>query len=123
MAKLMLVRCSPRLVEFFQDKKRFHIIVAQTKDDARRLLEKTSPDLLPDLVIIGDYPNSFPKRKRKREIIEFAQSLKVQFRRIKIVLLNGMIFKKRAPECAYGVAKGRPEQVFNTIQDILSPNS
>ena len=121
MAKVMLVKCGPRLVEFIQNRKRFHIIVAQTNDEARTILEKTAPDLLPDLVVIGTYPRSSSRTRDKRGMIEFAQSLKIQFRWTRIVLINGKIFAKRAPNCADGVCRGLPAEVFTAIQKILSP--
>ena len=122
MAKVMLVRCGPRLVEsIIQDRKRFHIIVAQTNDEARTILERTAPDLLPDLVAIGTYPRSSSRTRDKSQMIEFAQSLKTQFRWIRILLVNGMIFEKRAPRCASGVCRGMPKEIFETINKILSP--
>lgn len=122
MAKIMLVRCSPIAIDFIQSSRKFHVIAAKSNDEALRFLGQTSPDLLPDLVVIGNHPPfDFSRRRAKRAMIEFAGTVKRKFRRVRIVLANGRIFPKRAPDFVAGVCSASPTEVLAAIQRILSP--
>lgn len=124
MAKIMLMRCSPTVVSFIQSKRRFHVIVADDEEKAVEVLEQTSPDLVPDLTLIGNYPPlKLNKRQTMKNMTEQAERLKKRFRRARFVLVNGRIASKRSTESVAGVCNGSPQIVYETILRILSPGN
>lgn len=123
-AKIMLVRCSSNVVKFVQSKRRFHVIVADNEEKAVEVLEQTSPDLVPDLTLIGNYPPlELNKRQTMKAMTEQAERLKKRFRRARFVLVNGRIVSRRSTESVAGVCNGSPQAVFETILKILSPGN
>jgi len=122
MAKVMCVGCGPMTVEYFKLEGNFHLIELDSKDSAERFLESLTSGTVPDIIVLGKVLwRGLPRKRIKRDMINFAERLKHRAPTAMIILLNDTVSHRRSPRSITAACNSDPVIALSTIRRILSP--